>query len=75
MAVVPYSKFSGQRLLKARQSANMSRLKLSVAINGEVCPYTIMRWERGFNVPNLNAILLVANVLGVSIREFTDADG
>ncbi|MBE5758009.1 MAG: helix-turn-helix transcriptional regulator [Clostridiales bacterium] len=56
-----------ERLKELRVQANLSQEKLSKNLNGQVTQVAIALWEQGKRVPNLDAVMLIAEYFGVSI--------
>ena len=60
------SKFA-ERLKELRLENNLSQRNLSKNLNGQVTPSAITLWELNKRVPNLDAVILLANYFGVSL--------
>ncbi len=68
-------KFSGYLLLTARKNAGLSRMELAKAIDFDVGPATIGRYEAGDAVPTLDTTIKFVAVLKISLKDLTDAKG
>ena len=68
-------KFSGFLLKTARENAKLSQMDLAKAIDFDVGPATIGRYEAGDAVPTFNTTIKIAAVLKVSLKDLTDAKG
>ena len=60
------SNFS-ERLKELRQEKNLSQKELSDLLNGEITQSAIGLWEQGKRIPNLEAVILLAEFFNVSL--------
>ena len=60
------SNFS-ERLKELRQEKNLSQKELSDLLNGEITQSAIGLWELGKRIPNLEAVILLAEFFNVSL--------
>ena len=60
------SNFS-KRLEELRTERGLSRLQLSKNLNNKITPSAIGLWERGKRVPNLDAVIILAQYFSVSL--------
>ena len=56
-----------ERLKDLRTEAGLSQKQLSAALNGEITPSAIGLWELKKRMPNLDAVIILAEYFGVSI--------
>lgn len=57
------ARFSGSRLVEARECAGMRREEVALRVGRSV--YTVASWERGDSTPTAKLIERLADVLGV----------
>lgn len=55
------------RLKELRQEKGLSQMQLSKELHGQISPAAIGFWEKRTRVPNLDAVILLANYFNVSI--------
>lgn len=55
------------RLKELRQEKGLSQMQLSKELGGQISAAAIGFWEKRTRVPNLDAVVLLANYFGVSI--------
>ena len=60
------SKFS-KRLKELRIEKGLSQLQLSKRLDGKIAPSAIGLWERNKRVPNLDAVIILAQYFCVSL--------
>lgn len=60
------SKFA-ERLKELREENDLSQRDLSKNLNGQITQAAIAFWELNKRVPNLDAVILLANYFGVSL--------
>ena len=65
-------RFSGKLLEKHRKAKDMSRWKLSIAIDHVVGPWAIQDYERHGVVPNVDVVLRLAAALDVKPGDLTE---
>jgi transcriptional regulator with XRE-family HTH domain len=73
--VVQVSKwrFSGECLLRARKAAELSRFRLCYRIEFMVGPRSIVRYEAGLGIPNVDTAVAIAEALNVRLKDLGDA--
>jgi len=57
-----------ERLRELRQEKNLSNKELSVQLDGKISASAISLWELNKRVPNLEAVILLANYFNVSLE-------
>ena len=60
------NKFS-ERLKELRTSMNLSQEQLSIKLGGQITASAIGLWELKKRIPNLEAVMILAEFFGVSI--------
>ena len=56
-----------ERLKELRIEKGLSQEKLSKAVNGKITPSAIGLWELKKRVPNIDAVIILAEYFGVSL--------
>ena len=56
-----------ERLKELREESGLSQDQLSIALGREITPSAIGLWELKKRVPNLEAVMIIADYFGVSI--------
>lgn len=56
-----------ERLKELRLEKGLSQTQLSKQLNGKITPSTIGLWERNKRVPNLDAVIILAEYFCVSL--------
>jgi DNA-binding XRE family transcriptional regulator len=65
-------RFSGSQLLKARNTAKLSRLDLAKAINFLAGTQSIISYEKGKTAPLFNTAIAMAEALNVPLKDLTE---
>lgn len=56
-----------ERLRELREERNLTQAQLSINLNCKITQAAIALWELGKRVPNLDAVILLAQYFGVSL--------
>ena len=56
-----------ERLKELRIEKGLSQEQLSKAVNGQITPSAIGLWELNKRIPNLEAVIILAEYFGVSL--------
>lgn len=57
----------GKRLKELRKLNNLSQQELSIKLKGQITQPAIARWENNERVPNLDAVIILAQFFNVSL--------
>ena len=57
----------GERLKELRLEKNLTQRELVIKLNGKITQPAITLWETGKRVPNLDAVIILAQFFGVSL--------
>ena len=56
-----------ERLKELREERKLSQVELANELNGKISPAAIGMWELNKRVPNLDAVIILAQFFGVSL--------
>lgn len=57
----------GERLKELRLEQNLTQRELVIKLKGKITQPAIALWETGKRVPNLDAVIILAQFFGVSL--------